>query len=163
MNLPSLRVVLRLLHLGAGGQEFPLGLVEVVTVVVQPLFRRLQAAAPIKLAPVTSTGQPRTRRFGQVTMDSQSVSILLEPGLKPRPLADQGLVGDFDGWFTGRGIGVEGEESGLSVAVDDGFGGIVGTELGAQGAATGVHGPITRRYQSLEKRPNSGLLFEAGF
>ena len=79
------------------GHEVLLELVELGGVVGAPVEGRCKACAAVELAGIAPGRSPLRRRLGDVPAQPAPFRVLLDPLAQPRPLAQQGLVGDLDG------------------------------------------------------------------
>ncbi len=101
--------------------------------------------------------------FGyELPMSTQVISCLVYPPLQPRPLPEEGLVGNLDRWFSGGGIPIEGQEAMSVERVQDGVHrrsvDRQRIDLGQTDAPSGVLGAFTERDQSQEELPRRAAL-----
>ena len=150
---PAFGLLLGLASPGGGLDEVPLDRREVIAGSIGVGLGGLQTGASIQLSVRPPRRIPLATGLREVAEGPEVVAVVLQPGPQPGPLADQRLVGDFDGRFTRHRVTVEGQEPGPPELVDDGVDGGVVAEFGAEGPTSRVVGALAKRDQTSEDPP----------
>src|SRR5579859_7835212 len=75
--------------LEAGVDESALGGVEVLTMRLRPVGRRVESSAAVQVGGVAAARLPEAGGGAELAVQADAVSVLLEPGAQGWPLADQ--------------------------------------------------------------------------
>ncbi len=93
---PPLLLDLALCRVSACLEERSLGRVQFDLVLARPVQRGRQPSAAVEIGRLAAALLPVACRTDEVEAHLATLGVLLEPCLEPRPLAEQGLVGDLD-------------------------------------------------------------------
>jgi hypothetical protein len=100
-------------------EELALDAAEVVAAIGCPGFCRLETTASVQLTLVTFGDDPGSGCVGEMPMDPEAVTVVVQPTPQARPRTEQRLMRDLDRRLAGHGMTVEHEQASGSEGLDD--------------------------------------------